>query len=72
MAERGINIIGGVAEFFRVVGIHAHVDIDAVNLAEFFERVAVFVHELVVARQGGENVLFQIDARGDDGAGRRR
>ena len=64
--KRGINVISGVGELFGIVGIDADIDVNAVDLTELFDGVTIFVHELVVARQRGEDVLLQVEARGND------
>ena len=70
--EPGLDGFGGGGEFVRVVGIHPHVKIKPVNLPELAERVLVFVHELVVLRQGRQNVFLQINPQRNQKGGDRQ
>ena len=66
--EFGKNFVGSEPEPVRVVGVDADVQIHAVNLAKFAERVAVLVHGRIALRQHGEDVLVQIHPQRDDDA----
>ena len=46
-----------------IVPVHADIDIDPIDLVELADCVTVIVHHPIMTRHGGENVLFQINAR---------
>ena len=61
--EVRINFVRCRRKRVGIAGRHAHVNINAVDLPELADRIAILVHQLVVLRQRGENVLLQINPR---------